>query len=185
MDTLGVVESRSIAAGASLADGMLKAAGVALLRAASICSGRYLICVSGDRESVAASVGYARDSGRPLIGSFVIANVAAQVVSALTKGEAARKGEALALVECRNVSSGLAAADSAVKRADVRLLRLVTGQGIHGKSYFVLGGDVAAVEEAAQAAVEALGRDCLESVVLPRPDASLVKALTGAARNRQ
>ena len=177
MDTLGVVESRSIAAGAVLADGMLKAAEVTLIRASAICSGRYLICVSGDREAVSASVGHARQSGRALSGSFVIANISPQVTAALGRGEAAREGDALAVVECRNASSGFSAADSAVKRSAVRLLRLVAGQGIHGKSYFVLGGDVAAVREAAAAAEQALGRDCVECVVIPRPDPALARAL--------
>ena len=182
VDTLGVVESRSIAAGAVLVDGMLKAAAVTLLRASAICSGRYLICIYGSREAVSVSVEHARQSGTALSGSFVIANISPRVTTILRRSEAAREGDALAVVECRNASSGFSAADSAVKRSDVRLLRLVAGQGIHGKSYFVLGGDVAAVQEAAEAAEQALGRDCVECVVIPRPDPALAVALTGVAR---
>ena len=70
MDTLGLVEVRSIAAGAELADRMVKAAEVELLRAATICSGRYLILVAGDRQAVDTAVGAApphpRRSGRGL-----------------------------------------------------------------------------------------------------------------------
>ena len=43
MDTLGVVELSSIAAGAELADGMVKVADVELVRAATLCSGRFII----------------------------------------------------------------------------------------------------------------------------------------------
>jgi microcompartment protein CcmL/EutN len=182
MDTLGVVEARSIASGALLADGMVKVAQVALRRASSICSGRYLIIVSGDREAVATSVRHALESGRPLSGSFVIANVSEQVGAALEKSASASDGEALAVIECRTVSSGIAAADSAVKRSAVRLLRLVTGQGINGKSYFVLGGDVAAVSEAAQAAEAALGNNLVEAVVIPRPEPAVGRALTSGVR---
>jgi len=179
LDTLGIVESRGIAAGADLADRMMKAADVELVRAGTICSGRYMIYVSGSREAVETAVQAARETDRPLAGSFVLSNVSPQVTDALRKGAAAREGEAVGVVECRNVSSGVAAADSAVKRSAVRILRLVTGQGINGKSYFVLGGDIASVREAAEAAGESLGANLVDTVILPGPDASVVAALTG------
>ncbi|MFW5488271.1 MAG: BMC domain-containing protein [Desulfovibrio sp.] len=182
MDTLGVVESRSIAAGAELADGMVKVADVELVRAATICGGRYLIHVAGDRQAVSTAVDHARNSGRALHGSFVISNISPQVTAVLRKAEKADAGDALGVVEARSVSSGIAAADAAVKRADIRLLRLVCGQGINGKSYFVFGGDSAAVEEAAQASKDALGKNLVEAVVILRPDVSVVKALTSGVR---
>lgn len=181
MDTLGVVEAKSIAAGVELADGMVKVAQVELVKAATICAGRYLIYVAGDRQAVATSVRFAEDSGRSLMGSFVISNISPLVVEALKKAAPAEEGDAIAVIECRNVASGVNASDAAVKRSAVRLLRLVTGQGIMGKSYFVLGGDVASVREAAEAAKDALGSQLIEAVVIPRPDASVVRSLTKGA----
>lgn len=179
MDTLGVVESKSIAAGVLLADGMVKAAEVELVKAASICAGRYLIFVAGDTQAVATSVGYARNSACPLTGSFVISHISPQVTAVLKNARPGREGEAIGVVECRNVSSGLAAADRAVKIAPVSLLRLVAGQGIMGKSYFVVEGDVASVTEATAAAGELLAADLIEAVVLPIPDPAVLRALTG------
>ena len=177
-----MVESKGIASGVILADGMLKVADVALVRASTICSGRYLIQVSGDCAAVETAVAWARASGRPLAGSFVISGISSQVLDALRQVAAAREGDALGVVECRTVSSGVAAADVAVKRADIRLLRFVSGQGINGKSYFVISGDVASVTEASDAAAAALGRDLVEAVVIPRPTASVAKALTTGVR---
>ncbi|TYT74293.1 BMC domain-containing protein [Desulfobotulus mexicanus] len=182
MDTLGIVEVKSIAAGVELADGMMKAADVELIRAATICSGRYMIYVAGERDAVASSVKLAEDSGRALAGSFIISNVSDQVLAVLKRGEMAEKGSALAVIECRNVSSGVAAADISVKRSAVRLVRMVTGQGINGKSYFVLSGDLASVEEATEAAKSALKKNLVEAVVIPNPDASVLKALTSVMR---
>ena len=179
MDTLGVVESRSIAAGVELADGMMKAGSVQLVRAATICSGRYMIYVAGDRDAVAASVHFAETSGRSLAGHFIIANISQQVTDALRKGCLPQAGDAVGVVESRTVAASVAAADVAVKRADVRLVRLVTGQGINGKAYFVLCGDVAAVREAVDAAGKALGDKYIEAVVIPRPEASVLRALVG------
>ena len=182
MDTLGVVEAAGIASGTCLADGMVKAADVELLRASTLCSGRFLIVVAGDRGAVETSVATARDSGRKLTGSFVISSVSPQLVAVLRHGEPAARGEALGIVESRFVSPAICAADRAVKRSQVRLLKFVTGQGIAGKAYFVLGGDVAAVREAVDAACEVLGSGLVECVVIPSPAGPLARALTGAVR---
>lgn len=182
MDTLGVVECRTIASGVKVADGMVKVADVELVRAATICSGRYLIYVSGDRSAVAASVDHARESGNRLAGSFVISNISEQVLMALKKTLPVERGMALGVVEAKTVSAGIAAADSAVKRADITLARLVTGQGINGKSYFVMSGEVASVEEATATATLELGDRLIDSVVIPRPDVSVVRSLTSGVR---
>lgn len=177
MDTLGVVECKRIAAGVEVADMMMKVADVELVRANTICSGRYMIYVAGDRMAVSTSVNQARNSGRPLKGSFVISNISPQVMSALRKERTIMDPGALGVIECTCVSAGVAAADAAVKRSAITLARIVTGQGINGKSYFVISGDVASVREAAEAAEAVLDRNLIEAVVIPRPDASVVKAL--------
>jgi microcompartment protein CcmL/EutN len=185
VDTLGVVESASIAAGVELADGMVKSAEVELVRASTICSGRYLIYVAGDREAVGTAVNLARESGHSLAGSFVISNIAEQVLDVLKKSFPPEEGMALGLVESRAVAPGIMAADCAVKRSMIRLLRLVAGQGINGKCYFVFTGDVAAVREASEAACAALENRRIGSVVIPRPDPSLMRALFTDFRRNQ
>lgn len=177
MDSLGIVESRSIAAGAVLADIMVKAAGVSLVKAGTICSGRYMIHVAGDRESVATSVNAAIEAGYALAGSYLISNISREVLDALKRGFAVTGQPAIGVVECRTASSGIVAADKAVKRSTAHLARLVTARGINGKSYFVMTGDVAAVEESVAAAKVSLGKKLVEAVVIPSPDASVLNAL--------
>ena len=183
MDTLGIVASRSIAAGAELADIMLKAAPVTLVRASVVCAGRFLILVGGDREAVDASVQAARATEARLAGSYVVSNVSSQVLNVLRRMPAEIGGAALGVVvECRNAADSVIAADKAVKQAEVSLMRMVLGQGISGKSYFVLTGDVAAVREAAAAAADVLGNNLMRMVVIPQPDPEVVNALAGTAR---
>ena len=182
MDTLGIVDSRSIAAGAELTDVMLKAAPVTLVRASVVCAGRFLILMGGDREAVEASVRAAVATQERLAGWYVVSNVSAQVLNALRRLPAETGGAALGVVECRNAADGVIAADKAVKQAAVALMRMVLGQGIGGKSYFVLTGDVAAVREAAAAAAEALGKNLMRMVVIPQPAPEVVDALAGSAR---
>ena len=177
MDSLGIVESRSIAAGVLLADMMVKAADVTLVKAGTICSGRYMIHVAGDRESVATSVKAAEEAGYALAGSYTIGGISKQVLDALKRGLAVTGHGAIGVVECRTASSGVVAADQAVKRSIVQLARIVMGNGINGKSYFVMTGDVASVEESVEAARETLGKDLVEAVVIASPDSSVVNAL--------
>ena len=176
MDTLGLVESRSIAAGAVLTDAMVKAADVTLVKAGPICSGRYLIYISGDRDAVATSVAAAESSGFGLAGSCSISNISPDVVSALKGHRGAAAGMAMGVVESKTATPGIKAADAAVKRSLATLARLSVASGINGKCFFVLAGDVASVEEGVNAARESLGPKCIEAVVIPSPDACVLKA---------
>ena len=54
--TLGLIELNSIARGYEVADAMLKSANVELVKAHSICPGKFIAMVSGDVGAVNASV---------------------------------------------------------------------------------------------------------------------------------
>ena len=54
--SIGLIEVSSVATGYGVEDTMLKAGSVQLLMARSICSGKFLIVVSGDVTSVQAAV---------------------------------------------------------------------------------------------------------------------------------
>jgi microcompartment protein CcmL/EutN len=177
-DTLGLVESRSIAAGVLLCDRMVKAAQVSLLKAKTICAGRYFIQIAGDRAAVETAVGVAESSDSPLLGSFVISRVHPTLIESVGTCREIPPGDALAVVECRTAVAGILAADQALKKAGVQLARLVTGQGISGKSFFVLNGEMAELEEAVAAACQILGEKLIEAVLLPATDAVVVAALT-------
>ncbi len=178
MDTLGVVETKTIASGVKMADEMLKIADVKLVKASTICSGRYLIFVSGKQSDVEMAVGHASLTNK-LTGSFVISGVSPELVTVLKKRLAINTEQAIGLVESSTVSAGIAAADVAVKSADISLIRFVAGLGICGKSYFLFSGELAAVEEANSVAKAFLGTKYIESIVLARPENDVVKAIVG------
>ena len=56
LNSFGLIELTSIAAGFEVCDAMLKAADVRLLLSRSICSGKYIVLVCGDVGAVNASV---------------------------------------------------------------------------------------------------------------------------------
>ena len=53
---IGMVELNSIARGIETCDYMVKAAQVDLLRASTVCPGKYLVLISGDTGDVKASM---------------------------------------------------------------------------------------------------------------------------------
>lgn len=177
MDTLGIVESASIASGIAITDLMLKTADVELIQSSTICSGRYMIYIAGNCAAVSAAVSAAEGSQRKIRGSYVLSNVSDELVSALKKRISISEVGSLGIVECRNVSSGLNSVDKVLKSSAVHLARLVTGQGINGKSYYVITGDVASVSDAVQIAESVLGTNLIETVVLPQPHSSVIQSL--------
>lgn len=178
MDCLGIVESKRIAAGVVLADLMVKAADVKLVRARPICSGRFMIQVAGDTAAVTASVQAAESGGFALKAGLVVNRVDDQVIAALAQKPLPGILGALGVVEAKTASAAIPGADAAVKAADVNLLRIVTGQGINGKSYFVLTGDVASVTAAVEAACTKLENELLDAQVLASPDPAVLKSLS-------
>jgi microcompartment protein CcmL/EutN len=181
MDNLGLVETRTITAGIRIMDVMLKAADVSLLRGTSICSGHYMIQVTGSRDAVETSINMAQESDSDLVADFILSRVSPQVLTALKEQTQIDSGSALGLVEARRAVCGIAAADAAVKQADVVIARIAVANGINGKSYLVVSGRVSSVNEAVHTASGLLGKDLMDVVVLPNPHPGVIRALVPAA----
>lgn len=177
MDTLGLVETWNISSGVRIMDMMLKAAEVKLVKGTPICSGRFMIQISGTRDDVATSINSAVESDFPIATSYLLSNVSGQVLDALKRQCVLNLDLALGLVESKKAVSCIAAADVAVKKSNITLGRLTVANGINGKSYLVMGGDLSSVEEAVQAATEFLNKELVDCVVLAHPDPAVVQAL--------
>ncbi len=176
-DTLGLVEAKTVVQGVGMMDRMLKAADVSLVRGASICSGRYMIQVAGLQADVAEAIAVTDAFDPGPVDTRILSRISPEVIAALKQRSPLPRGGALGMVESRRAVSGIAAADAAVKTAGVVLARLAVANGINGKSYLVVGGNVAAVESAVDAAAQTLGRALLDRLVLPNPDPGTVRAL--------
>ena len=87
---------------------------------------------------------------------------------------------AIALIELSSIASGIATSDSMVKRAPVALLK--TGTVSKGRFLILIGGIVAAVEEAHAEGLSVGASSVLDSVVLPDVHAQVHDAIQGARR---
>lgn len=172
METIGILESNSIAKGIEAADIVLKTAEVSLLYAKPVCPGKYSIIFYGDVAAVQASL----ETGAGvldshLVDSVVIPRVHPQVLQAINRSTAPEKVNAVGIMEFYSVTAAVYAADAAAKAADVTLMDVRLGIGIGGKSYTVFTGEVAAVEESIRCGMnEGMKRGiALSSVVIPSP----------------
>ena len=172
MEAIGILESNSIAKGIEAADAVLKAADTALLYAKPVCPGKYTILFYGDVAAVSASL----DAGAAvidahLVDSVVIPRIHPQVIQAISLSTAPDGVNAVGVRAFFSVTAEVCAADAAAKAADVTLLDVRLGVGIGGKSFAVLTGEVAAVEEAVRCGMAA-GEEkglAVTSTVIPSP----------------
>ncbi|RPI27162.1 MAG: BMC domain-containing protein [Acidobacteria bacterium] len=180
LDAIGIIELSSIAIGFKVQDAMLKAARVELLVARTICSGKYLIAVSGDVASVTAAVDSAvQEAEGFLIESRVISRVHPSVFPAIGGNVEMKTGQdgALGIVETFSATSIIDCADAAAKAAKVLLLRVHLAMAVGGKGFVLMTGDIASVRAAVESSSKLAAAEgiLVASSVIPRPSAELFR----------
>jgi len=180
LNSFGLIELTSIAAGFEVCDTMLKAAAVELLLSRSICSGKYLVLVCGDVGAVRASVEAGEQVGRhSLIDSFIIPNVHESIAPAISGVNKIEVLEALGIIESFSVASLIEAADAAVKTADVKIIEIRLAMALGGKAFVTLTGSVAAVRSAVEsgAALVAAKGLLTNKVIIAQPRPELLREM--------
>lgn len=146
---IGMIEFKTVSAGITAADAMVKTADVELLEAQTVCPGKYIALISGSLSAVNAAVeaaGKVREE--ELIDSFVLGNPHESIFPAIYGATQIDKISAFGILETYDAASIIVAADVAAKTAIVDLIELRIAKGMCGKSYLILTGEVAAVEAA-------------------------------------
>ena len=177
---IGMIEFKTVSAGITAADQMVKTSEVEILEAQTVCPGKYIALIAGDLSAVKAAVDCAEKT-RPdeLIGSFVLGNPDASIFPAIYGSSHIEEINALGILETYDAASIIVAADIAAKTAIVKLIELRIAKGMCGKSYMLITGEVAACEAAIQKAKASVGERgmFLDSSVIARPDAQLCKSI--------
>lgn len=179
-NAIGLVELSSIAKGIEVTDAMLKNADVKLLISKTICPGKYIVMIGGDVAAVNQSVTAGEElAGHLLVDQFILSNIHASVLPALSGVTPVSDVQALGVIETYSVAACIAAADSAVKAANVTLLRVHMAYGIGGKCYLVLNGEISSVKTAVQVGSQSAGEKGLlvHSTVIARPHEQLIAQL--------
>jgi microcompartment protein CcmL/EutN len=180
LNSFGLIELTSIAAGFEVCDAMLKAAHVQLLLSRSICSGKYMVLVCGDVAAVSASVEAGAHQGRhSIIDSFVIPNVHESIAPAIVGAHKVEVLEALGIIESFSVASLIEAADAAVKTASVQLIEIRLAMALGGKAFVTMTGSVADVRSAVEAGAAIVAAKGLltNKVVIAQPRPELLREM--------
>ncbi len=178
IQSVGMIEFNSIAAGIEAADFMVKAATIKPLVIKTICPGKFIASVHGEVASVKSSI----DAGLAstpdtVVDHFVIANISPAVIPAMTATTTAAPGPAVGVIETFSASASILAADAAVKAADVEISEIRIAMGLGGKAYCLLTGNVAAVEAAVSAGAQSAKQSGLlvRRIVIPAIDPDLMR----------
>lgn len=153
-DSLGLLETSSIASGVRAADEIVKTANVHLVEACPISNGKFLVIFTGGVADVEASL----EAGRRFtqatrVDELFLPFVHPEVAPAIARAEPVQElSTSLGVVETLTVASAIVGADAAAKTARVKLLEIAPGRGIGGKGFFTMTGEVASVDAAAEAA---------------------------------
>jgi microcompartment protein CcmL/EutN len=185
LEAIGALELTSIGYGFAAQDVMLKAADVRLMLARTICSGKYIVIVTGSvaatRAAVEAGVAAVPDG---LIDHSVIPQIHPSVFKALGQavelhvpaaGEVASPPRALGVIETFSGVSVLEAADAAAKAGQVTLLKIHLAMALGGKGYLMMAGSVTDVRVAVEAGAQ-MARDkglLVSAVTIPGPSREL------------
>jgi microcompartment protein CcmL/EutN len=178
--SIGLIELSSVATGYLVEDVMLKAGSVQLLLARTICSGKFLIVVSGDVTSVqAALLAGAAAAGASLIERRQIARVSPSVLAAISQAVEVdtKQLRSIGVIETFSAASIIEAADTAVKSANITLLRVHLAMALGGKGLALMAGDVSSVQAAVAAASKAAADDgmLVGRGVIPAPSPELFR----------
>jgi microcompartment protein CcmL/EutN len=179
---IGVLELCSVARGVEVADAVLKEAHVEMLFATPVQPGKYVMLFTGAVADVCASATKgAQLAGGDLVDQLVIPQIHDQIVPMLRRKGGKINGslDAIGVIETNTVASTVSAADIALKTATVDLVDIRIANGLGGKSFFTLTGEVSDVRSSVAAGARmAQERGLLtREVVIPRPHPELVRHL--------
>ncbi len=180
---IAIWEFSSIAEGVNGADAIAKGAPVELLYTGTTHPGKYVVLVAGDTASVDVAISIVGGLDVALIDSVFLPDVHSDVADAMVRRDprAETAAEAVGIVETSTISSGVDAADAAVKAAAVSLSAVRMADGIDGKSYIVVDGVLGDVEAAIEAGVARAGTRLVASVVIAQLTQELREDLAASA----
>ena len=179
---IGVLELCSVARGVEVADAVLKEAHVEMLFATPVQPGKYVMLFTGAVADVRASATKgAQLAGGDLVDQLVIPQIHEQVVPMLKRKGGRINGtlDAIGVIETTTVAATISSADVALKTATVDLIDVRIANGLGGKSFFTLTGEVSDVRSSVAAGARAAQERGLlaREVVIPRPHPELVRHL--------
>lgn len=182
---IAMLETQSVAAGIEMTDAILWESDIELLFATHVQPGKYVVLFTGSIDALRSSLRRGVEVARgDLVDQLLIPQVDPRVCEALRRRDESvtpdgDELDAVGVIETTTVSSCIVAADIALKEANVELLELRIANGLGGKSYVSMTGEVSDVRSSVQAGArnaESAAR-LARHVVIAKPHPELVTYL--------
>jgi microcompartment protein CcmL/EutN len=171
---VALLELESIARGMVVADAVVKRAQVHLAMAEPVSPGKYLLLFHGGVAEVEeAYLAGIEAAGASLLDKLFLPQAALAMCRALEGQTEPAWGQSVGIVEAHTVAATLLSLDTALKRAEVRLMGLQLARGIGGKGWYTLTGELDMVQAALEGAVQAIAPELLQAAELlhqPHPE---------------
>lgn len=176
---IGIVELNSLALGTVVTDAMAKRAPIKVLESHTICPGKFLIVIAGMVDEVKEAMEAGRHYGSyTMTDSTIIENLHPQVLPAMQGATPIPAIKSVGFIETWACPSCVIAADAACKAADITLIEVRMANGLGGKAYMTLTGELHAVEAAIEAAIKAVTSGLLiRHEIIPAPHDSVKPTL--------
>jgi microcompartment protein CcmL/EutN len=174
---LGMIEYKSVARGIYSCDAMVKKAAVRILETHPICPGKYLTIICGDVAEVEEAMKVGLATGKDMVvADLFLPFVHRSVIPALAGSASIENFGSLGIIETFAAATCLRAADIAVKAAAVQLVEIRLANGLGGKGYFVMTGELADVEGSLAAAKEFAAQEGMLAAceLIPAPHKDLL-----------
>ncbi len=172
---LAMIEFKSVARGIVATDQMIKKAPIQVLETHPICPGKYMVLIGGEVADVeeAFNVGTACAADM-LVNDFILPFAHHGIIPALTGTSKIENFKSLGIIETFSVASCLKASDIAAKEAPIDLVEIRLGNGLGGKGYFVINGELSDVEIAIESAKKYICKEGMlagaEIIAAPHPE---------------
>ncbi len=178
---LGMIETNSVARGILVHDLMLKKSNIKVVQSNTICPGKYIVVIGGGVEEVELAMEEGLYyGGQAVVDSLFIPNISMDIFPAMVGSNHDIGVESVAIVETFSAAASIKLADMAIKRSEVRLLDLRMAQGLGGKAYFLLTGELHEVEDAAEHVEKECESGMLTNIeVIPAPSEKLSEHIGG------
>jgi microcompartment protein CcmL/EutN len=178
---IALIELCSVARGIEVADSVLWEADIEMLFAEPVQPGKFVMLFTGSVQSLQSALRKGSEvAGDCLVDTLLIQQVHEQVPIGLRRtGKINGTLDALGVVETATVASAVLAADTALKTAAVDLLELRIANGLGGKSFFTVTGEISDVRTAVMAGAsqaQKAGKHKRDAVIA-RPHPDLVRFL--------
>lgn len=172
---LGMIEYKSVAKGIISCDAMVKKAPVRIIETHAVCPGKYMTIICGEVADVEEAMAAGIDAGGDMVvADLFLPYVHRSVIPALAGASKIEAFGAVGVIETFSVADCVKAADIAAKTTAVQLVEIRLANGLGGKGYFVMTGQLADVEDSLEAAKNFVKEQGMlaacELIPAPHPD---------------